>query len=835
MSIEYFKSNQLASNVWSSKYALKDLDGNQLEEDPDDMHLRLTNEFVRIEKEKFELENFEQRKYEIYSLFKDFKYIIPQGSIMSGLGDKFRYKSLSNCIVLKDVVDSYGGICYSDQQLAQLMKRRCGIGIDISKLRPRGTNTKNAAVTSTGAVSFAKRFSNTTKEVAQEGRRGALMLTLHCKHPDVMEFIEAKNDTTTISGANISVKWTDEFFEALENNETFTLQWPVDVPVEEAEIIKEVDPFELLTRSAQMAHGYDIKAKENSTDFGGDPGCMFIDQMKSYAPDYGYPNVTVRSTNPCGEIGMDLDSCRLIALNFMGAVEQPFTDKAHINLSKVEELAYQQQVLLDDLVELEIEYMQRILNKVESDPEDDKFKQIEIQTWESLINSAKKYRRTGGGFTALGDMLASVGLEYGSSKGNETVDQVMRAKFKGEWQASIDLAKERGPFPEWNPEYDQGPFFDMMKNEFPDLYKQSMKYGRRNISLSTVAPTGSVSLLANINGKHGTTSGIEPVFSTEENVLWHTRNKKSQEGDEVDYIDDDGIEWTQYKVFYEGFKQWLINNRGYQDWENASKDLLVEYAKESPYITSAGLDVKDRIDLQAIVQKYTTHSISSTLNLPQDANWKETYNIYKYAYEAGLKGVTIFRNGSKRGVLESSDTDDNITGIEYRDAPKRPETLNADVHFVRDKWAVIIGLLNDKPYELFVMNGFNNNSIDGFANIKNTSVVKKDSREYVLNGTFNSTNYIYNINILDRSPSSDADVLTRFVSMLMRHGVKMEFIVEQVEKADISINDFSSVVVSVLKQYTDTNKLSCDDCGGESVAYVEGCYVCQECGSSRCG
>lgn len=845
----YFKGNQLAQDVWKSKYALKDLSGEVVEESPEDMHKRMSKEFARIsqsygwDNSKEGLSDYGKSRdvldnEEVFSLFDKFKHIIPQGSIMSGLGDTFRYKSLSNCIVVDDVVDSYGGIMYSDQQLAQLMKRRCGVGIDISKLRPKGTITKNAAKTSTGAVSFLKRFSDTTNEVAQEGRRGALMVTLSCKHPDIMEFIKSKDASDKITGANISVKWTKDFIDAVKNKEEYTLRWPVDSTVEEAEITKVVDAKEVFTQAAMYAHGYDQSKETNAVGFGGDPGCMFIDRMIEYSTDCGYPGITVLSTNPCGEIGMHNDCCRLIALNFMSAIENPFQDDAHINITKLYKIAYEQQVLLDNLVDLEIEAIDRIIEKVKFDSEHDKYKRIELETWNDLRDSAIEVRRTGGGFTALGDALAALGIEYGSEKGNQVVEELMKVKFEGEWDASIDLAIQRGSFPKWDSQYDSTEFFDMMEGEFPNIYKRNNEHGRRNISLSTVAPTGSVSLLANINGEFGTTSGIEPVFSTEPNVLWYTRNKKSQEGDPVDYTDEEGNDWMQYKVFHEGFKQWLDNNRNKHNLpegaaKHLSKDGLIQLAKKSPYVTSAELDYKQRIKVQSIVQKYTTHSISSTLNLPQDAHWSTTEDIYMKAYDAGLKGVTIFRDGSKRGVLESSDNSSDNNSIIYNNAPKRPKVLEADVWtFSRDiVYIIIIGKLNNQPYEIFVLRG-DVGELPEYIH-QNGKIIKVGSKNYNFESKQSSIN-----NILQYSPSSDADVLTRFVSMLMRHGVKMDYIVEQVEKADITITDFSNVVNRVLRQYTTeeyTSTVDCDKCNGENVHYVEGCLVCKECGMSKCG
>jgi len=843
--LEYFNGDNLPADTWRSKYALTNLDDEVLEDNPDEMHKRMAKEFSRIsdkygEREhKYNLSKYGQTRGllsedKAYHLFEDFKRIIPQGSIMSALGDKYRPQSLSNCVILSPPYDSYSGISFNDEQIVQLAKRRCGIGFDISTLRPKGATVKNAAKTTSGAVSFVKRFSDSTNEVAQRGRRGALMISLDCRHPDVMEFIKLKDASDKVTGANISVRWRDDFVNAAKNNEKYTLRYPVESTPEEAEFTKEVDASYIWTQAAKYAHGYDQDKEENSTNFGGDPGCMFINRMREYATGTGYPNVQITSTNPCAEIGtQDNDSCRLIALNFMSAVQQPFKNNSRINYQTIEKLAYEQQVLLDNLIDLEIEHIDRIINKIKNDDEPEWLKSRELRTWNNLKENAINYRRTGGGFTALGDALAAVGVEYGSDEGNRVTEKMMRAKFRGEWNASIDMAIERGPFPEWSPEYDDTEFFDMMEEEFPEIYERNMEYGRRNISLSTVAPTGSVSLLANINGEYGTTSGIEPVFSTEENQFWHVRNKKLKEdSEEYDYVGDDGEKYKQYRVFHEGFRQWLNNYETDESFEpsDLTEEELKNLAKKSPYISAAGLEVEDRIKLQSIVQKYTSHSISSTLNLPEDSHWKDTLDIYQKGYELGLKGVTIFRTGCKRGVLQANmdeEGDGRGEQIEYHDAPERPKELEADLYQPRDKWLIAIGKLDGKPYEVFALR-----EEELPSEFPEAYLIKSDSRNYSL--TSKGESFINDI--LQYTPSSDVDVLTRFTSQLMRHGVKMDYIVEQVRKADITINDFSKILGDVLAQYTSEEySMSCENCGSENLAYQEGCMTCLECGSSHCG
>lgn len=668
------------------------------------------------------------------------------------------------------------------------------------------------------------------------------MVTLHCNHPDLKEFIELKKDNVTGTGMNISVKWTDEFMDAVENNEEWTLRWPVDEDPEDAEITKTVSAKEMFDLAADMAHG-DIEE-----GYGGDPGCMYIDRMEDYSTGCNYPDVRVNTTNPCGEIGMQAnDSCRLIALNLMSAVDDPFTDNASLNPERLEKLAYEQQVLLDNLVDLEIQAIDKIIDKVYNDPEDYKYKRIELDTWRALQDTARKYRRTGGGFTALGDMLASLGVEYGSKESQEIVDKAMRAKFKGEWNASIDLAIMRDPFPMWDPQYDNTEFFDMMEEEFPEIYERNMEHGRRNISLSTVAPTGSVSLLANYgDNTFGTTSGIEPLFATEENKFWHTRNKRADQEDEYDFIDDEGDKWKQYKVFHRGFEKWLEENKEEENFQELPEEELKELAEESPYVSSAGIEVENRLRLQSVVQQYTSHSLSSTLNFPSDATKEDILETQKLGYELGLKGVTVFRNGTKRGVLEDgSENQQSGRGeeITYHDAPERPDILECDVEVIdrgSQKWVIVIGLLNNKPYEVFVLDNPDWTLEEYLQQNQGDYGIKKlGSQDYRFVDKVVSDEVDEDItideNILSYTPSSDVDVLTRFTSQLMRHGVKMDYIVEQVRKADITINDFSKILGDVLAQYTSEDyEMSCDNCGSNNVKFVEGCSTCQECGHSKC-
>ena len=1306
---EYFNNSFLPSDVWKEKYQLTTVDGEPKEETPEDMHRRMAENFGKIEKEyeserKSALENnpeilseYGRSRDELYEdkvfrLFDEFEYIVPQGSIMSMLGNPYQIGSLSNCVVLPDVEDSYGAIMYADQQLAQLFKRRAGVGLDVSQLRPEGAAVRNAARSSTGAVSFMHRFSDTTNEVAQDARRGALMITLDCRHPDMTRFVEEKDDPTTMTGANISAKWTDDFLQAVEDNETYTLRFPVNATLEEAEITKKVNARELFKTASENAHIH-----------GGDPGCMYIDRMEDYSTDCGYPNVQVASTNPCfsgdtkvavadgrdgvsikdlaeegkdvpvyavneetgeveikkgrnprttghnkkllrvhlddeshidvtpghefllsdgsvkeaknlaesdsimsfnkkakdtfdngnkyncvnknvydtgktehehrmiaryhnpdewqekydknksngwidgglvvhhkdydglnnnpnnleimtwaehnevhsrdvagknngkhsgidneelreigvgfcndlgrrfswtewkefakindlpryfseyrqcdeysnvtefskwcagqagvdefndihprsvrkyfeminqgyeaafnenncvivkrkcegcenefwvrvlkrevsycsqecvsnyalrdaqkksiknsqktykkrakkkrrkqlevytelsldlerdphldewkdacsergiskrlrskygfenytdlkehaksfnhrvekveklegshtvynitvddhhnlatiteenekkgnsvdfsgvfslncGEIGMSgNDSCRLIAMNLMSVVEKPFTDKASVDYDLLYKISYEQQRLLDNLVDLEVEAIDKIIEKVKNDPEDEKYKRIEIETWEDLKEAGKKYRRTGGGFTALGDMLAALGVEYGSEECDEVLHEVMSTKLKGEWDASTDLAIECGTFPEWDSQYDDTGFFDMLEEEFPEVYERNMEHGRRNISLSTVAPTGSVSLMSKIEDDFGTTSGIEPLFSTEKNKAWYTRNKRADGDEDYDYIDEEGNKWKQYPVFHNGFRIWMEKN-GYENPTEKSEEELKEIFKESPYVTSAGLHWEDRLRTQGIVQKYTTHSISSTLNLPEDADIEETYKIYKNGRKYGLKGATIFRNGSKRGVLEGEDESSAGDEITYHDAPERPEELECDIHQVRyagEPWKILVGRLDEDPYEIFAIKTGGDTGIrirftDSDDNKIEEGIIRKvGSGEYNLEA---KDGKVIVEDIASNSPDDQARVATRLLSLAMRHGVEPKYIVNQLEKANGSVVSFGRAVLKAMRRYLDVDlDDECPECGEEALAFVESCVRCRNCSFAKCG
>lgn len=864
--VEYFSGDDLAASVWRGKYAQEG------EQTPDDMHRRMAKEFARVEENYLVLDQCKGRtakgihagmlalkhlqlsdygknrnyltEERIYDLFKDFKYIVPQGSIMSMLGSE-KIGSLSNCFVVGQPEDSYGGILKKDQQLAQLMKRRGGVGIDISTLRPAGTSVTNSAGSSTGAVSFMERFSNTTREVAQNGRRGALMITIDCRHPDVMDFVNIKKDRTKVTGANISVMLRNDFMKAVENDENYVLRFPCDAEV--PSYIDVNDPDVTMLNDLHTGNYFKIvKAKElydaiseNAWD-NAEPGQMFVDRHHEYSPDGVYEQYRGVTTNPCGEIFMQMyDACRLMALNLLSFVDNPYTEDASVDWVKLYQVAYEQQRLADDLVDLELEHISRILAKIHSDPESESVRKDEIELWENIFDVASSGRRTGCGFTALGDFLAALGLSYDSDEGLDFIDKMMRTKMEAELDCTIDLSILRGSFDGWDPdleftkavdegvEYRSGGENEFYKMLFFDFNEQAVRmnqYGRRNVSWSTVAPTGSVSILTQ------TTSGLEPLFAP-----YYMRRKKvnpSDEGVRVDFTDQNGDNWMEYAVMHPQFKQWMtVQTNG--DWdENAPEDYIKAAFEKSPWYGACAPDIdwKKRVEIQAIIQKYTTHSISSTINLPNNVTKDEVAEIYMHAFKQGLKGVTVYRDGCRTGVLV---TDETKTGdaFEYHDAPKRPKCLPVEIHTTVSKgfkWNVIVGLYEGKPYEVF--------AVPHFTNVTESELCKAKKGKYDLVSPSGETLLA---NITESIESPEEGILTRMLSTALRHGADITFIVEQLNKSTGDITSFSKAIARVLKKYVNAEKMvsraKCSDCESTELVFEEGCLRCLECGSSKCG
>ncbi|MCK6649428.1 MAG: adenosylcobalamin-dependent ribonucleoside-diphosphate reductase [Bacteroidia bacterium] len=832
--ISYFEGDELAATTWMNKYAMKNTSGQFVEQSPDDMHKRMAKEFARIEqqsKSKKELngsfKNLSQYGQErellteekIYNYFRHFKYIIPQGSVMSALGNPYIIASLSNCIVLPEVYDSYGGIFYTDQQMAQLFKRRCGVGIDISTLRPAGSIVSNSAGSTTGAVSFMERFSNTTREVAQNGRRGALMITIDIAHPDVQEFITIKQDLSKVTGANISVRLSDEFMNAVVKNDDYLLRFPIDS--KEPIYSKKVKAKDLWNLIVKCAH--------NTAE----PGLIFWDRQHYYSTSSVYPGFKNVSTNPCSEIAMQGgDSCRLIAINLYNFVKDPFTTNASFDYKLFYETTYEAQRLMDDLVDLELEHIERILQKVASDPEPSAIKQVEVDTWKLLYNAGKKGRRTGLGFTALADTIAALGHSFDSEESLNAVEKIMKTKCKAEFDCSIDLAIERGKFESFDPTIENtSEFIQMLQKELPEVYGRMMKYGRRNISLSTVAPTGTLSMLAQ------SSSGIEPVF-----MLSYKRRRKVNPLDHnarVDYVDAMGDSWEEFVVYHQKLKAWM---------EITGKTDI----SESPYKNSTAneIDWIKRIQMQSIVQKYTTHSISSTINLPTDVSEEKVGNIYLEAWKQGLKGITVYREGSRSGVLVAADTktsQKNTNEIIETTPPKRPAKIEAEiVRFMNheEKWIAFVGLLNNKPYEIFTGKSEDSFVIPSWVNrgwiIKNNTDggKKRYDFQYV-----DKDGYKVTIEGLSRSFNKEYWNYGKLISGVLRHGMPLQNVVDLVGNLNLysdSINTWKNGIERALKKFipdgTHAKDKECSNCGDkDGLIYEEGCLKCKSCGHSKCG
>jgi ribonucleoside-diphosphate reductase alpha chain len=833
-SIKYFNGDELAGTTWMNKYAMKDGDGNFVEQSPDDMHNRMAKEFARIEADyklkynlngsaKFLSEYGQARgdltKEKIYNLFKGFGYIIPQGSVMSSLGNHYKLASLSNCIVVPEMHDSYGGVFYTDQQLAQLFKRRCGVGVDISNLRPAGAKVSNAAGSTSGAVSFMNRFSNTTREVAQNGRRGALMLSMDIAHPDVEDFITIKQDLQKVTGANVSVRLSDDFMKAVESNGEYTHKWPIDS--ENPKFTKTIKARELWNTIIECAH--------NTAE----PGLIFWDRQHWYSTSSIYPGYENTSTNPCSEIAMQGgDSCRLIALNLYKFVENPFTKNAKFRMDDFYKATYEGQRLMDDLVDLETEAIKRILKKVGDDNEPENVKTVERETWELLLKTGKEGRRTGLGFTALADMVAGLGMAIDSDEAIAKVEEIMKEKCRAEFDSSIDMSLSRGSFIGFDAEIDKtSKFVQMLEEELPEVYERMKRFGRRNISISTVAPTGTLSMLAQ------TSSGIEPVFMTH----YKRRRKLNQQDTEekVDFIDDSGDKWQEFTVYHHNLKTWMD--------VTGNADI-----SQSPYAgsTAPEIDWEKRVKMQAIVQKYVTHSISSTINLPNDVSLKKVSDIYMASWKQGTKGVTVYRDGSRSGVLVSADDKekDVLENTEFKEtrAPSRPKKLDGKVvrfQNNKEKWIAVVGLLNGRPYEIFT-----GKTEDVFVlpqSVEYGWVIKHKRDDGTTQYDFqyeDKEGYKITMGGLSRSFDKEFWNYAKLISGVLRHGMPLHYVVDLIGKMNLyddNINTWKSGVVRALKTFipngTKVNDHTCGECGDEGLIYEEGCLKCVSCGFSKCG
>lgn len=830
-SLRYFQGDDLAARVWVNKYALKDSFGNIYEASPDDMHRRIAGEIARIEQRYPNPLNED----EVFQLIKDFKYIIPQGSPMTGIGNPYQIASLSNCFVIGNdgESDSYGGIMKIDQEQVQLMKRRGGVGHDLSHIRPKGSPVKNSALTSTGIIPFMERFSNSTREVAQDGRRGALMLSVAIKHPDSENFIDAKMQEGKVTGANVSVRIDDAFMRAVEKQLPYQQQYPIEssAPLYK----KEIDPTALWKKIIHNAWR------------SAEPGILFWDTIireslpDCYA-DLGYKTI---STNPCGEIPLcPYDSCRLLAINLFSYVEKPFTKEAFFNWELFKKHIDAAQRMMDDIIDLELEKIDAILQKIADDPEDDEIKRTERNLWLNIQKKAQEGRRTGIGITAEGDMLAALNLRYGSDEGTAFAVEIHKTVALEAYRASVYTAKERGAFAIFDAEREKNnPFILRLKEADAQLYYEMLEHGRRNIALLTIAPTGTTSLMSQ------TSSGIEPVF-----MPVYKRRRKVNPNDKhirVDFVDEVGDSWEEYVVFHHRFKQWMDVN-GYDLTKNYSQKELDELVKKSPYYksTSNDVDYLKKVKMQGSIQKWVDHSISVTINMPHDVTEELVGELYMEAWKAGCKGVTVYRDGSRSGVLIAN-TENKSKEKELQNTLSfptiRPQTLEADiVRFQnnKDKWIAFIGLIDGKPYEIFtgladdedgiliprwVNNGFiiKNREADGSSRYDFQYKNKRGHKTTIegLSYKFNPEYWNY----------------AKLISSTLRHSMPIEKVVDLINslQLDEAINTWKNGVARALKHYipdgTEVKKQKCLNCNSTNLIYQEGCLTCKDCGSSKCG
>ncbi len=828
MATEYFDGDSLAAGVWVSKYALKDSQGNLYEQTPDDMHRRIAREIHRIEN------NYPNPLPEekIFTLLKDFRYIVPQGSPMAGIGNPFQIGSLSNCFVIgnRGDADSYGGIMKVDEEQVQLMKRRGGVGHDLSHIRPKGSPVKNSALTSTGLGPFMERYSNSTREVAQDGRRGALMLTVSVKHPDAESFIDAKLEQGKVTGANVSVKITDEFMEAVRDDREFVQQYPIEA--ENPKYIKKINARALWQKIIHNAW----KSAE--------PGILFWDTVinesvpDSYA-DLGFKTV---STNPCGEIPLcPYDSCRLLAINLYGYIKHPFTDKASFDFDLFREHVGYAQRIMDDIIDLELEKIDNILNKISADPEEEEVKRVEYTLWQKIRDKCVEGRRTGIGITAEGDMLAALGYRYGTPEANDFSVQVHKTLALAAYRSSVKLAADRGAFPLYNSKREaDNPFIKRLKKADPELYEEMLAHGRRNVALLTVAPTGSVSILTQ------TTSGIEPVF-----MVAYKRRRKVNPGDKnvkVDFVDEVGDHWEEFNVFHQKFVDWLIlNNYDIDEVKHMKEDELKDVIQRSPYYKATANDVDwvAKVHMQGAVQKWVDHSISVTVNVPGDVSEELVGDIYQTGWQSGCKGITVYRDGSRSGVLVNDNKKDK-NDFKETDAPVRPKILESEVvRFNNDseKWLAVVGLLHDRPYEIFT------GKAEGFylpPYVEKGWVIKNrlpgGEKRYDFQ-FLDRDGYRVTIEGLSRSFHKEYWNYAKLISGILRHGMPIPSVVDVIEDLSLysdRLHTCKNGVVRALKRFipdgTKAKGRICNNCNQEdSVIYQEGCLTCTSCGESKCG
>lgn len=831
-SMDYFTGDELAAKVWVNKYALKDAFGNIYEQSPKDMHHRLAGEIARVEK------NYPNplSEQELFDLFDHFRYIIPQGSPMTGIGNDFQIASLSNCFVIgiDGMADSYGAIIRIDEEQVQLMKRRGGVGHDLSHIRPKGSPVKNSALTSTGLVPFMERYSNSTREVAQDGRRGALMLSVSIKHPDSESFIDAKMTEGKVTGANVSVKIDDEFMRAVIGNETYRQQYPIDAA--EPLYAKDIN-------AAALWHKIIHNAWKSA-----EPGVLFWDTiLRESVPDcYADLGFRTVSTNPCGEIPLcPYDSCRLLAINLYSYVVNPFTKEAYFDFDLFKKHVALAQRIMDDIIDLESEKIEKILEKIDSDPESMEVKQSERHLWEKIQRKTLMGRRTGVGITAEGDMLAALGLRYGSDDAIDFAEKVQRTLALAAYRSSVELAKERGAFEIFDAKREEkNPFIGRLREADPELYADMLKYGRRNIACLTIAPTGTTSLMTQ------TTSGIEPVF-----LPVYKRRRKVNPNDteaRVDFVDETGDAFEEYIVFHHKFVTWMMAN-GYSTIKRYTQEEIDELVAKSPYYkaTSNDVDWLQKVRMQGRIQKWVDHSISVTINLPSTVSEELVNELYIEAWRCGCKGCTVYRDGSRSGVLIAADNkkkkkDDCMQPPVI--VSTRPRELEADVvkfQNNKEKWIAFVGLLNGRPYEIFTGLADDDEGIMLPKNVVKGSIIKsydEDGKKHYDFQFKNKRGYKMTIEGLDGKFNPEYWNYAKLISGVLRYGMPIDQVIKLVQGMELnseSINTWKNGVERALKKYLPNGMAAkgqqCPNCGLETLVYQEGCLICTNCGASRCG
>ena len=841
-SVDYFGGDELAAKVWVNKYAVKDSFGKIYEKTPDDMHWRIANEIARVEKKY----KNPMTAAQLHELLKGFKYIVPQGSPMTGIGNNYQIASLSNCFVIgtEGAADSYGAIMKIDEEQVQLMKRRGGVGHDLSDIRPKGSPVKNSALTSTGLVPFMERFSNSTREVAQDGRRGALMLSVSIKHPDSESFIDAKMESGKVTGANVSVKIDDEFMKAAIEGRKYTQCYPIDS--KKPTYKKEIEASELWKKIVHNAW----KSAE--------PGVLFWDTiLRESVPDcYADLGFRTVSTNPCGEIPLcPYDSCRLLAINLYSYVKNPFTPKAKFDFDLFKKHVAIAQRIMDDIIDLEIEKIDMIQAKIASDPEDDETKYTEKRLWEKIMRKSTMGRRTGVGITAEGDMLAAMGLRYGTDEATEFAETVQRTLALTAYRSSVEMAKERGAFEifDWKREQ-KNPFILRLKEADPQLYEDMKKYGRRNIACLTIAPTGTVSLMTQ------TTSGLEPVFMP----VYKRRRKVNREDENanITFTDENGDSFEEFIVFHHKFVEWMIVN-GINPAQKFTPEEVDDLVARSPYFKATAQDVDwvNKVKMQGALQKWVDHSISVTINLPNDVSEDLVNQLYVEAWKSGCKGCTVYRDGSRDGVLvdaKSEKKPEKKDGKEPTLAPCdceprqvveiRPRILEADVvrfQNNKEKWVAFVGILDGRPYEIFTGLQDDEEGIVLPKTVEKGWIIKNIDEEGRKRYDFQFTNKRgYKVTIEGLSEKFDKEYwnYAKLISGVLRYQMPIDLCIKLIGSLDLgseNINNWKNGVERALKKYvqdgTAVKGEKCSVCGSESLVYQEGCLICKNCGSSRCG